>query len=74
MDELRLKLTTKLMRNLVSKLLAKAIQRKTGCKVKIQLDDLDIWMINGDTTIKVNVEAKMKNDEFERIVKSLNID
>ena len=54
MDEMKVKLSTKFMRNIVSKLMSRAIYKKTGYKVDIQLDDLDIWSINGDTTIILN--------------------
>lgn len=71
MDELRLKLSTNFMRNIVAKLIARSIYKKYGYKVKIQLNDLDIWSIDGDTTIKVNVEANLKSDEFTKIMKSI---
>lgn len=71
MDELRLKLSTNFIRNIVGKLIARAIYKKYGCRVKIQLNDLDIWSIDGDTTIKLNVETRLKSDEFNRIMKSI---
>lgn len=74
MDEMRVKLSTKFMRNIVSKLIAKTIYKKTGYKVDIQLNDLDVWVIDGDTTVKLNVEAKLGNEEFNKIVKSIGLD
>lgn len=74
MDEMKVKLSTKFMKNIVSKLIARTIYKKTGYKVDIQLDDLDIWSINGDTTIKVNVEARLKSDEFNKIMNSIGMD
>lgn len=74
MDEMKVKLTTKFMRSIVSKLLAKAIQKKFGCKVNIQLNDLDVWVLDGDTTVKLNVEAKLKSDDFIHIMKKINVD
>ena len=71
MDELRLKLSTNFMRNIVAKLIARSIYKKYGYKVKIQLNDLDVWSIDGDTTIKLNVEANLKSDEFTKIMKSI---
>lgn len=69
MDEMRIKLSTNFMKKIASKLIAKAIFRKYGCKVNIQLNDLDIWTIDGDTTIKVNVEANLRSEEFNKIIK-----
>lgn len=74
MDEMRVKLSTKFMRNLVSKLIARAIRKKLGYKVEIQLNDLDISVIDGETNIKTNVEIKLNNDEFIKIMKSIDSD
>lgn len=74
MDEMKLKLSTKFMRGIVSKLISKAIYKKTGYKVDIQLDDLDVTMFNGDTTVRVNAEVKLKGEEFNKILKSIGMD
>lgn len=71
MDELKMKLSTKFMRNIVSKLIAKAISKKIGYKVDIQLNDLDISVIDGDANINANVEVKINNEEFMKIMKSI---
>ncbi len=42
MDEMKVKLSTKFMRGIVSKLIARSIKKKYGCKVDIQLNELDI--------------------------------
>ena len=73
MDEMKLKLTTKFMRGIVSKLIAKSIYKKYGCKVNIQLDELDINIIDGETTINANVEAKINSDEFRKMMTKLVI-
>lgn len=74
MDEMKLKLTTKFMRSIVAKLIAKAIYKKTGCKVNIQLNDLDISVIDGETSISTNVEVKLNSNEFMKIMKSIDED
>ena len=74
MDEMRVKLRTKFIRNIVSKLIARFIYKKTGYKIDIQLNDLDVFAINGDTTVKLNMEAKIKSDEFEKFMESLDRD
>jgi hypothetical protein len=72
MDEMKLKLSTKFMRGIVAKLIAKAIYKKTGCKVNIQLNDLDISIIDGETSINTNVELKLNSNEFMKIMKSID--
>lgn len=74
MDEMKLKLSTKFMRGIVSKLISRMIYKNTGCKVDIQLNDLDVLMFNGDTTVKMNVEARLKSDEFAKVMKSIGLD
>ena len=74
MDELRFKLSTNFMKKIVSKLIARAIYKKYGYKVNIQLNEIDVWSIDGDTTVKLNVEARMKSDEFNKIMKSIDSD
>lgn len=74
MDEMKVKLSTKFMRNIVSKLIARAIYKKYGCKVTIQLNELAVWMVDGDTNINLNVEAKLKSEEFNKIMKSIDME
>lgn len=74
MDEMKVKLSTKFMRNIVSKLIAKAIQKKYGYKVNIQLNDLDISVIDGETSINTNVEVKLDSKEFMKIMKNIGMD
>lgn len=74
MDEMKVKLSTKFMRNIVSKIIARFIYKKYGYKVKIQLNDLDISVIDGDTKINTNVEVQINSQEFMKIVKSVGLD
>lgn len=74
MDEMRVKLSTNFMRNIASKIISKMIYTRTGCKVNIRVNDLDLWVIDGDTNVKLNIEAKLKSDEFNRIMKNIDMD
>ena len=74
MDEMRIKLSTSFIRGIVSKLIARSIYKKYGYKVNIKLEDLDVWFIDGDTTVKLNVEAKLKSEDFKRIMKTIDQD
>lgn len=73
MDEMKLKLTTKFMRGIVSKLIERSIYKKYGYRVNIQLNDLDINIIDGETTINTNVEAKISSEEFKKMITKLII-
>ena len=50
------------------------IYKKTGYKVDIQLNDLDINIINGETRISAGVEAKLSSNEFMKIVKNIGLE
>lgn len=69
-----IKLRTKFMRKVVSKLIGKAIQSKTGYKVNIQFNDLEASFNDGKITINANLEAKMDKQEFMKILKSEGLD
>lgn len=71
MDEMKLKLSTRFMRSVASKLIARFIYKKTGYKVSIQLDELDVSVIDGETKISTNLELKMDSKEFMKMVKSI---
>ena len=73
MDEMKLKLTTKFMRGIVSKLIERSIYKKYGDRVNVQLNDLDINIIDGETTINTNVEAKISSEEFKKMITKLVI-
>lgn len=74
MDEMKIKLSTRLMRGFVSKLLAKMIYKKTGYKVNIQINELDVKVIDGEANLSTNLEVKIDNDEFLKIIKSIGLD
>lgn len=74
MDEMRVKLSTKIMRGIVSKLISKLIYKKCGYKVNVQLNELDISVINGETSVNANVEVKLSSEEFMKLIKSVSLD
>lgn len=74
LDEMKVNLSTKFMRNVVSKLIAKAIYKKFGYKVDIQLKSLSVNVLNGEAKINTNVEVNIDNSEFMKIIKSAGLD
>ena len=71
MDEMNIKLSTKFMRGIVSKVIARTIRKKLGYKVDIQLHDLDVSVVNGEAKILTSVEVRLDNEEFTKIMKNL---
>lgn len=72
MDEMKMKLSTGFMKRIVSKMVSKAIYKKYGYKVNVQFNDLDVWVLDGDTTVKANVEVKLKSSEFTKLMKTFD--
>lgn len=73
MDELKLRLSTKFMRGLVTKLISKMIYKKLGYKIDIELNAIDMETENGTTRFRLDVEAKVNNDELRRIVQDMDL-
>ena len=74
MDEMKLKLNTRFMRNIVAKILTRMIYKKTGYKLDILLHELNITVIDGETRISTNLEAKIESDEFVKFIKDIGLE
>ena len=71
MDELTLNLNSKFMNSIVTSLLSMIIRKKVGYNVDVQLNSVNVIAKNGKVHIHVDVDAETTNDEFMRIVKSI---
>ena len=71
MDELKLNLSSKFMRGIVTKLIAKAIYKKTGYKIEVELNSINVAVINGKAHIHADVDAEIDNEELMKIVKTI---
>ena len=73
MDELKLALHTRFMKNIVTKVLAKAIIKKTGYDVNIQVNGLEIETYDGKINIHMDVNAELNSDDLVKILKSADM-
>ena len=71
MDELKLKLSSKFMRGIITKLISKAVYKKTGYKIGIELNNINVEVINGRAHIHINADAEIDNDELMKIVRTI---
>lgn len=71
MDELKLNLNSKFMNGIVTRLLGMVIRKKLGYNVDIQLNSVNVIAKDGKVHIHVDVDAETTNDEFMKIVKSI---
>lgn len=74
MDELKLKLSTKFMRGIVTKLISKAIFKKYGYDVDILLNEIELKNVDGKIHLHADVDAEVKNEDFVKIIKSVGLD
>ena len=74
MDEMKLRLSTKFMRGIVAKMMSKAIFKKFGCEVNIQINEIEVTTHDGKVYIHANVDGEVSNDEFKKIIKTIGMD
>ena len=72
MDELKLNLNSKFMNGIVTGLLRMVISKKLGYNVDIQLNTVNVVAKDGKVHLHLDVDAETTNDEFMKIVKSIN--
>ena len=73
MDEMKLILSTKFMRNLISKIFGKAIYKKFGYQVDIQLNEIKAESYDGKTRFHINADAEINNEDLKSILKNKDL-
>ena len=73
MDELKLTLNTRFMRSIVTKLLAKAIYKKIGYRVDIQINEIKAETYDGKIRLHMDVDAEMNSDDLMNALKSKDL-
>lgn len=74
MDEMKIKLSTKFMRGIIAKILAKALSKSLGCRLDILLNQIELVNTDGITRIHADVDAEITNEEFMKLIKKFNLD
>lgn len=70
MDELKLVLSTRFMRTLVTKIIAKAIYKKTGYRVDIQINKIEAETSDGKIRVHMDADAEMNCEDLKNALKS----
>ena len=66
MDEM--KLSTKLMKGLIANLIKKAIKKKLGCDVKLNLNDFYVTYDETHAKVHIDLNAEMDKDNLESVL------
>lgn len=73
MDEMKINLSTKLMRGLIAKLLKKVIRDKTGYSIDILLNQIAISHTeSGKIDVHVDMNAEIDEKEFLKITRIMD--
>lgn len=72
MDEL--KITSKFMRAVLSKLIKVAIYKKFGYKIDIQINEINVTSNDGNTHVHLNVDGDIDSDTFKKFTKIIESD
>lgn len=70
MDEMKLVISTRFMRNLITKILAKAIYKKTGYQVDVQIHAIEAETYDGKVRIHMDVDAEMNGEDLMDALKT----
>lgn len=71
MDEMKLNLTSKFMKGIVTKIIAKMIKKQLGYDVDIELNDIHVVAKDGKVHLHVDIDAEVTNEQFGELVKDL---
>jgi hypothetical protein len=74
MDVLKLKLSTKFMRNVVASLISKALYKKLGYNIDILLNEIEVKNEDGKVHLHIDADAEVESGEFIKILKSIGMD
>ena len=68
---MKLSLSTKFMRGMFAKLVAKSIKKKYGYKADIYFSEIDLDMKDGQTHLHMNVDIELGSEEFKNLMKAI---
>lgn len=74
MDEMKIKLSTKLMRGIVAKIASKVILKKFGFKPEIQLNGISIEKINDKIHLHIDVDADVEEKDLLKVTRLANME
>lgn len=73
MDELKLALNTKFMKGIVTRIIAKAIYKKTGYRVDIWLNEIKVETRGDKVRLHMDVDADVNTEDLINIIKSKDL-
>lgn len=63
--------SSKMMKGVITKIVEKKICEKIGCKIDIQLNNIQIDVVDGEVKAHLDADAKMEKTEFDKLMNNL---
>ena len=73
-DEMKIKIRTSFMRNLVKKFIVNAIKKKTGIKPDLTIDELSVEKSGDRYHIRINAEASISDSDLLKITRVVDLE
>lgn len=74
MDEMKIKISTKIMRGIVAKIASKVIANKLGIKADIQLNGISVEKINDKIHLHIDVDADIDETSLLKLTRLANLE
>lgn len=71
MDEM--KIESKFMTGIVSRLIKNAVRNKLGCNMDIQLNGFCTTVLDDKTHVHLDIDLELTKDELNKLIKSIGI-
>lgn len=71
---MKLKLSTNFTKSIASKLVSKAIAKKTGTQIDIRFEELDLITNEDKMLVHVNLHGEISKEDLVKILKLLGLD
>lgn len=71
MDEMNI--VSKFTNGLISKIIEKALRKSIGSEIRIDIHSINVKVDNGRTTLHVDADANISNDEIPKILGKFNV-
>ena len=73
MDELKIAINSAFMKRIVKTVLSKAIEKKLGYKIDIQINEIKADVTGGLVKLHLDMDGQMTTDELRKLLKSKDI-
>ena len=73
MDELKIAINSAFMKRIVKTVLSKAIEKKLGYKIDIQINEIKADVTGGVVKLHLDIDGQMTTDELSKLLKSKDI-